>query len=148
MCRYYTWSSYPNGQGSNLDFAPLLWGKNDVSTWTSAINGSLKPMFQSQAITSVLGFNEYVLPLLIYPLICSIPRPPKNRPQETSGANLTVAEAKTLWMANILPLKTTYGVRLGTPATSSAPSGKNWTAQFLSLCGTECGVDFVALRES
>jgi Glycosyl hydrolase catalytic core len=55
---YYTWSSYANNQGNNLDFVPLLWGKNDISTWTTAVTTRLKPMFQSKAITCVLGFNE------------------------------------------------------------------------------------------
>jgi len=122
---YYTWSSYSNDQGNNLDFVPLLWGKNDISTWTDAINGKLKPMFQSQAITCVLGFNE---------------------PQETAQSNLTAQQAKDLWMTNIKPLKDQYGVRLGSPATSGGPSGKNWTTEFLQVCGTDCEVDFVALH--
>jgi len=58
---YYTWSSWANDQGANLDFVPLLWGKDDVSTWTTAITTRLVPMFQSKAITSVLGFNEWGL---------------------------------------------------------------------------------------
>lgn len=55
---YYTWSSYENDQGDSLDFVPLLWGKNDTSAWTTAVTTRLKPMFQSKAITCVLGFNE------------------------------------------------------------------------------------------
>jgi len=124
---YYTWSSYSNDQGNSLDFAPLLWGKDDVSTWTTALTTRLQPMFQSKAITCVLGFNE---------------------PQEVGQSNLTVAQALPLWMTNIQPLKAQYGVRLGSPATSSAPSGKTWTADFLSACRnqTGCSVDFVALH--
>jgi Glycosyl hydrolase catalytic core len=60
---YYTWSSYANDQGNSLDFVPLLWGKNDTSTWTTAVTTRLKPMFQSKAITCVLGFNEWVFSL-------------------------------------------------------------------------------------
>jgi hypothetical protein len=55
---YYTWSPYANDQGNSLDFVPLLWGKDDISKWTDAITTRLKPMFQSKAITCVLGFNE------------------------------------------------------------------------------------------
>ncbi|KIM26569.1 glycoside hydrolase family 128 protein [Serendipita vermifera MAFF 305830] len=124
---HYTWSSWPNGQASNLDFVPLLWGPEDIDTWTTAVTTRLKPMFQSKAITSVLGFNE---------------------PQEVGQSNMTVAEALPLWMEHLQPLKTQYGVRLGTPATSSAPSGKNWTSDFLAACRnqTGCSVDFVALH--
>ena len=62
---------------------------------------------------------------------------------------MTVAQALPLWMENIQPLKTQYGLRLGSPVTSSAPSGKNWTADFLAACRnqTGCSVDFVALRK-
>lgn len=60
---------------------------------------------------------------------------------------MTVEEATELWMENIKPLKDLYGVRLGSPATSSAPSGKTWTADFLTACGDDCEVDFIALRE-
>jgi hypothetical protein len=60
---------------------------------------------------------------------------------------MTVTEAVDLWMKYIQPLKTQYGVRLGTPATSSAPSGKNWTQEFITAC-RNCTIDFVALRES
>ncbi|PVG00157.1 hypothetical protein CPB86DRAFT_702007 [Serendipita vermifera] len=122
---YYTWSSWANDQAQNLDFAPLLWGKDDIDVWKTAISGRLKPLFQNKGITCVLGFNE---------------------PQELGQSNLTVKEAKTLWMENIKPLKTQYGVRLGSPATSSHPSGKNWTRDFLAECGTDCGVDFIALH--
>ncbi|KAG8815742.1 hypothetical protein FRC19_000836, partial [Serendipita sp. 401] len=120
---YYTWSSWSNDQGRNLDFVPLLWGKDRLTDWKTAVSGRLKPMFQNKDITCVLGFNE---------------------PQERGQSNMTPQDAKTLWIDNLLPLKTQYGVRLGSPATSSAPSGKNWTQQFLQVCGTDCSVDFIA----
>lgn len=122
---YYTWSSWSNDQGKNLDFVPLLWGKDKLNDWTTAVNGRLKPMFMSKDITHVLGFNE---------------------PQEKGQSNMTPQEAKDLWMTHLHPLKTEYGVRLGSPATSSAPSGKNWTQEFLTVCGTDCEVDFIALH--
>ena len=55
---YYTWSSWANDQGNNLDFVPLLWGPNDIDTWKTAVTTRLKPMFLNKAITHVLGFNE------------------------------------------------------------------------------------------
>lgn len=72
------------------------------------------------------------------------------RPQEVGQSNMTVAEALPLWMTHIQPLKAQYGLRLGSPVTSSAPSGKVWTSDFLAACRnqTGCSVDFVALRKS
>lgn len=51
-----------------------------------------------------------------------------------------------MWKAYLEPLKS-QGLQLGTPAPSSAPSGKTWLQQFLSICGDECNPDFVALRQ-
>ena len=60
LLRYYTWSSWANDQGKNLDFVPLLWGKDRLSDWKTAVDSRLKPLFQSKAISCVLGFNECV----------------------------------------------------------------------------------------
>ena len=57
-------------------------------------------------------------------------------------------DAKAMWVQYLEPLRKTYGVRLGSPPTSSAPSGKTWTQEFLSVCGSDCNVDFIALRAS
>lgn len=61
---------------------------------------------------------------------------------------MTAQEAKAMWIQYLEPLRKDYGVRLGSPPTSSAPSGKNWTQEFLSVCGKDCNVDFIALRKS
>lgn len=50
-----------------------------------------------------------------------------------------------MWKTYLEPLKT-RGVRLGSPAPSSAPSGKIWLQQFLDACAGGCTVDFIALR--
>lgn len=67
------------------------------------------------------------------------------RPQQAGQSNLTPAQGAELWQQYIEPLKA-QGVRLGTPATSSAPSGKTWVQDWLSTCGGGCTPDFVALR--
>lgn len=59
---------------------------------------------------------------------------------------MTPQEAKAMWVQYLEPLRKNYGVRLGSPPTSSAPSGKTWTQEFLSVCGKDCNVDFIALR--
>jgi hypothetical protein len=122
---YYTWSSWPNDQGDNIDYVPLLWGPQELSDWNKNLVTKLKPMFQSKAITCVLGMNE---------------------PQEKGQSNMTPQEGKDFWIKNIEPLRTQYGVRLGSPATSSAPSGKKWVQDWMQLCGTNCTVDFIALH--
>src|SRR5258708_17269272 len=70
------------------------------------------------------------------------------RPQENAQANMTPQDAKEMWIKYLEPLRKSYGVRLGSPPTSSAPSGKTWTQGFLSQFGSECNVDFIALRYS
>ena len=43
------------------------------------------------------------------------------------------------------PLKD-RGYRLGSPATTSAPAGKDWMHNFLNICGGRCTVDFIAVH--
>lgn len=50
-----------------------------------------------------------------------------------------------MWKSYVEPLKS-QGLRLGTPAPSSAPSGKTWIQDWLSVCAGGCNPDFVALR--
>lgn len=51
-----------------------------------------------------------------------------------------------MWIGNMEPLRERYGLRLGSPAVSSAPSGKVWLQDFFRLCNGRCNVDFVVLR--
>lgn len=52
-----------------------------------------------------------------------------------------------MWMQYMEPLRAQYGVRLGSPAVSSGPAGKQWMQDFLTLCSGRCNIDFIALRE-
>jgi hypothetical protein len=63
------------------------------------------------------------------------------RVNEVGQANLSPADALTLWNQYIRPLKA-KGVILGGPSFSSRPNGNDWMLQFLKLCGgdTHCDV--------
>lgn len=67
------------------------------------------------------------------------------RPEQGGQSNLTVSRGVDLWRTYVQPLKA-QGVQLGSPASSSAPSGKTWLHDFLGLCGGNCTVDFIALH--
>jgi len=116
---YYTWS--PSSVGSQrIEFVPMLWGQNQVSAWESSINHTIS----SLKVTHVLGFNE---------------------PQQPGQSNMTPAEGASLWKAQIQPLKS-RGILLGSPAPSSAPSGKQWLLDFLTECDGGCTLDFIAMH--
>lgn len=51
-----------------------------------------------------------------------------------------------MWKTYLEPLRQ-QGVRLGSPAPSSAPSGLIWLQDFLTSCAGGCTIDFIALRE-
>lgn len=51
-----------------------------------------------------------------------------------------------MWKTYLEPLKA-QGIRLGSPAPSSAPAGLTWLQNFLASCAGGCTVDFIALRE-
>lgn len=59
---------------------------------------------------------------------------------------MTPERGAELWTTYIEPLKA-QGMRLGTPAPSSAPSGKTWLQEWLQACNGGCNPDFVALRK-
>lgn len=68
-----------------------------------------------------------------------------SRPQETGQSNLTPEEGAAMWKTYIQPLKA-QGLRLGSPAPSSAPSGKEWLQSWLNSSCADCTVDFIALH--
>ncbi|KAI0334701.1 glycoside hydrolase [Cubamyces sp. BRFM 1775] len=115
---YYTWG--PEPVQTDIEFVPMLWGASQTSDWDNNINNTV----QQQHVTHVLGFNE---------------------PEISGQSNLTPADAATLWKAHIEPLKG-LGVKLGSPALSGAPQGKQWLQDWLTECAGGCTVDFVALH--
>ncbi|KAG8685740.1 hypothetical protein FRC11_010149, partial [Ceratobasidium sp. 423] len=58
---------------------------------------------------------------------------------------MTAQDGVNFWKQYLEPLKST-GVRLGSPTTTSGPSGKTWMQEFFALCAGSCMVDFVALH--
>jgi hypothetical protein len=54
-------------------------------------------------------------------------------------------DGAAMWKQHIQPLKG-KGLRLGSPAPTSAPNGKTWIQDFIAACDG-CTVDFIALRE-
>jgi hypothetical protein len=52
-----------------------------------------------------------------------------------------------MWKTYLEPLKAA-GIRLGSPATTSSPTGKVWLQDFLTACAGGCTVDYVVLRTS
>lgn len=116
--RYYSWS--PDGFNSDLEFVPMMWGPPQINDWNANINSTIQRLH----VSHVLGFNE---------------------PQEPSQSNLSPADGASLWKQYVEPLKA-QGLYLGSPAPSSAPSGKTWLLQWLDACGGGCTVDFIALH--
>jgi len=98
----------------------MLWGANQASQWATTIQQTIKARHVSHA----LGFNE---------------------PQQPGQSNLSPTDGAALWKQQIEPLKQ-QGVLLGSPAPSSAPSGKQWLLDWLTACQGGCTVDFIALH--
>lgn len=71
-----------------------------------------------------------------------------NEPNQQGQAQVSAGDAAAQWKQYLEPLKANTGVRLGSPAPTNAPSGKQWLYDFLGACGGGCNVDFIALRES
>ncbi|OJT10503.1 Alkali-sensitive linkage protein 1 [Trametes pubescens] len=115
---YYTWS--PDPVQTDIEFVPMLWGLKQTDEWDSNINKTIA----AQHVTSVLGFNE---------------------PEIEGQGNLSPADGATQWKAHIEPLKG-LNVRLGAPAPSGSPTGKQWVTDWLSACDGGCTVDFMPLH--
>jgi len=115
---HYSWSPY--GFPTSIEFVPMLWGTRQIDQFTSTIQQSISQL----NVTHILGMNE---------------------PQQTGQSNLSPQDGATMWQTYLQPLKA-QGMRLGSPAPSSAPSGKVWIQQFLDACAGNCTVDFIALH--
>ncbi|QRW19219.1 glycoside hydrolase family 128 protein [Rhizoctonia solani] len=105
----YTWSPYnPDTTGKlGIRFLPMLWGTKQKSSFTE----------QVKSVTGeyILGFNE---------------------PNQGDQSNMSAADGAALWKSMILPLKA-KGAKLISPATTSAPSGKQWIKDMMNACGED-----------
>ncbi|EIM87592.1 glycoside hydrolase [Stereum hirsutum FP-91666 SS1] len=118
---YYTWGPDPV-DGATIEFVPMFWGSKDIDDWQSSINSTISEL----DVKAILGFNE---------------------PQQSGQSNLTPSDGASLWQTYIEPLKSANpSLRLGSPAPSSAPSGKTWLQEWLSACNGGCTPDFIALH--
>ncbi|KAI0751421.1 glycosyl hydrolase catalytic core-domain-containing protein [Daedaleopsis nitida] len=115
---YYTWS--PSPAKASIEFVPMLWGQRQVQQWDSSINDTIRRLNTTHA----LGFNE---------------------PEISGQSNMSPTDGAALWKAHIEPLKA-QGIRLGSPAPSSSPSGKQWLLDWLDACQGGCSIDFIAVH--
>lgn len=144
--RYYTWGPDPV-DGATIEFVPMFWGSKNIDDWQSSINSTISEL----DVKAILGFNEFVVPSSSHhPLNCSGATSILTynlRPQQSGQSNLTPSDGASLWQTYIEPLKSANpSLRLGSPAPSSAPSGKTWLQEWLSACNGGCTPDFIALH--
>jgi hypothetical protein len=130
---YYTWSPQPVIPTEDLsaaydvpfDFIPMLWGcsDDDVSSFSHAVNCN----FWDAHLTSqqdVLGFNE---------------------PDLAGQADCSPEQAAEVWKSTLEPLKQ-KGYRLGSPAVTGGPDGKQWMQRWFEVCDRGCNPDFIAVH--
>ncbi|KAF9547698.1 hypothetical protein CPC08DRAFT_648661 [Agrocybe pediades] len=117
---YYSWSAHP--ANSTLEFVPMFWGLQSSEDFNATIQQTLSDPRLN--VTALLGMNE---------------------PEQPGQSNITAQQGVDMWKTYVQPFNST-GLRLGSPATSSGPSGKIWLQDFLTLCGDDCTVDFIALH--
>lgn len=62
------------------------------------------------------------------------------------GSNMLPTDAATVWKKQMEPLKRDFGIKLGAPAVTGAPSGQVWMQEFMAGCSaisnSSCAVDF------
>lgn len=128
---YYTYGATPAPAYANtqLQFVPMMWGApaggSEDTTFLAQVQGLIQA---GQNISYVLTFNE------------------PDGSSSSGGSDITPSYAARLWASNIEPLKQKYGLKLGAPAVTGAPSGFDWLTQFFGNCSGNCSADFVPLH--
>jgi hypothetical protein len=103
--RYYTWSPFKlNNAPGNVGFCAMLWGYNQVYDFDQKV---------------VAGYTDCVLAM--------------NEPNEPSQSNMSPDQGADLWNNHIAHLATQGYNILGSPATTSAPSGLQWIQSWLPM---------------
>lgn len=64
------------------------------------------------------------------------------RPNQVGQSDMSPQDGAALWIEKIEPLRA-KGCKLVSPATTSAPSGKQWLKDFLDACNGRCTVRLV-----
>lgn len=126
LCWLFNWELWkPEGHPAGLEYVPQVRTAKEAPQIDQFLSG-LPPQDRRHFI----GFNE---------------------PDIVDQANMSVADAVQLWNQFVLPAKHKFGFRLGSPAISSAPRGKQWLTQFFQAFGDgggadTAGVDFVVVH--
>lgn len=64
------------------------------------------------------------------------------RPNQVGQSDMSAQDGAALWISTIEPLRA-KGCKLVSPATTSAPSGKQWIKDMLTACNGGCTVSFI-----
>lgn len=117
----------------------MLWGAVDDPENDMSFYNAIKSMVQSGTnITYVLGFNE--------PDGCS-----------NGGSCVPADTAALMWKKQMEPIKRDFGIKIGGPAVTSAPTGFNWLQNWYTQCAIleqaanpksngSCEVDFLPMH--
>jgi hypothetical protein len=134
---YYNYGNLPSSDythipQSQFEFVPMMWGVGPNPSTDTAFHDSVVNLINTGTpISHVLSFNE------------------PDAPSAWGGSDVTPANAALAWIANFVPLQK-LGVKLGIPAVTGAPTGFDWTEQFLANCTsilkTQCPYDFIPLH--
>jgi hypothetical protein len=102
----YTWAPEcpKSANGLGFDCVPMLWGERQIGDFKNIVKGGYAKY--------VLGFNE---------------------PNQKGQSDMSPQRGAQLWKQYIQPLKS-KGYDLISPATTSAPSGKEWLKDFFAAC--------------
>lgn len=69
-----------------------------------------------------------------------------NEPDNSGQANMPVATAVQLWEKFVLPAKKKFGFKLGSPAITGSPKGKQWLQDFIHALGGRDEIDFIVIH--
>ncbi|KAL8805103.1 MAG: hypothetical protein Q9182_002193 [Xanthomendoza sp. 2 TL-2023] len=122
---YYNYQSKPSAalkNSSKLQFVPMLWGSS--TTFLVDVTSQIK---SGANISYVLAFNE------------------PDGGGSTGGSAIPAETAAETWQREVEPLKE-FGVKLGAPAVTGAPSGKIWLQNFFNACKGNCSADFIPVH--
>ncbi|ORY24974.1 glycosyl hydrolase catalytic core-domain-containing protein [Naematelia encephala] len=123
---YYTWSAsnVKSADKLGLAFMPMLWCGDKQSDFQAQQKNWPK------TIKHALFFNE---------------------PNQDGQCNTAAGDAVSYWMNDFVPLRS-RGIKLGSAATTSAPSGLSWVLDMIQDCENDgnskadCTPDFAAIH--